>query len=85
MSVIPESMMERLRLATEQFRQARLRADDTSLMSMEEQRALAAALRAAEKNLEDVTRDIDAIVSSTTPPTSKPGPDAQSPGSRNSS
>jgi len=59
---IPESMMARLHQANEQFHQARLYLDEIDSMDRNQRRAVAAKLRAAEKELEDVTREIDTLL-----------------------
>ena len=65
MPPIPENLMARLRAATEQFRRARLLTDDVDRMDKEQRLGMAAALRAAEKELEDVTLEINTFL----PPT----------------
>ena len=59
MPKIPDDLMERLRRATENFHQARMRVDGVGKMNDSQKRDLGAALRAAEKELEDVTAAID--------------------------
>ena len=62
MPAIPDNLMERLHQATEAFRQARLRADGAGTMDNEQRQTVATALRAAEKELEDVTCEINALM-----------------------
>ena len=69
MPTIPEELMNRLHDATERFRQARLRAEDEIDKCSQGRRAeLATALAAAEKDLEDVTAEIDKLLPPPTPP-----------------
>jgi hypothetical protein len=63
MPAIPEDVMARLHRANEGFHHARLRLNDVDSMDRAQQRAVAAALRAAEKELEEVTREIDTLLS----------------------
>ena len=59
---VPENLMKRLHAANEQFREARQRLEDVGEMDMAQRQSLAASLRAAEKEVEDVTREIDACL-----------------------
>jgi hypothetical protein len=75
MHSIPEDLMERLRQANEQFHQARLRLDEVDGLTGEQRREMAAAMRAAEQEVEAVNREISALLGSD----AKGNPDA-SPG-----
>ena len=63
MPTIPQSPMERLRQGTNQFSEARRRTDDVDQMDTKQRAAMAAALRAAEQELEVVTRQIEEFLS----------------------
>jgi len=73
MPAVPDDLMARLRAANEQFHQAASRADGLDQMDTTQRAALAASLRAAEKELEDVTREIDAVLAPP-PPNQPPNP-----------
>jgi hypothetical protein len=75
MPAIPEDVMARLHRANEGFHHARLRLADVDSMDTGQKRAVAAALRAAEKELEEVTREIHRYLS----PDEKGDPDAAPP------
>jgi len=62
MAAIPESVMARLHQANEQFHHARLYLNEIDKMDRSQRREVAAKLRAAEKELEDVTREIDTLL-----------------------
>jgi hypothetical protein len=62
MPAVPEELMARLREATEQLEQARRRSDKLDEMDTAQRGEMAAALRAAEKQVEDVTRQIDTFL-----------------------
>ena len=81
MPAVPEDLMERLRAANEQFHEAARRADSLDQMDTAQRAAMAAALRAAEKELEDVTREIDAFLAPPPPSGSSDRP-SQSPPSQ---
>jgi hypothetical protein len=72
MPAVPEDLMARLRAANEQFHQAAQRADGLDQMDTAQRGSLAASLRAAEKELEDVTREIAAFLAP--PPPQSPAP-----------
>ena len=59
MPVVPENLMTRLHEANVQFQNACRQTDGVADMDTAQRRAMAAALRAAEKELEAATRDID--------------------------
>jgi hypothetical protein len=71
MPIIPDSLMARLQQANEQFRQARQRMDKTEWVDKDERTQVGTALRAAEQELEDVTRQIHDLLASE----ANPGPD----------
>ena len=80
MPAIPEHVMDRLHRANEGFHHARLLLNEVDSMDRGQQRAVAAALRAAERELEDVTREIDTLLSAdekthpdAAPPAAPPG------------
>jgi hypothetical protein len=62
MSTIPDDLMTRFREANDQFHQARLRLDGVGEVGMEERHEIAAALRAAEKEVEAVTDEISKLL-----------------------
>ncbi|HEY7120422.1 MAG TPA: hypothetical protein VH475_27785 [Tepidisphaeraceae bacterium] len=68
MPSIPQDLMTRLREANDQFHQARLRLNDLDQMDREKRNEAAAALRAAEKDVEDVTREISTLLASDSGP-----------------
>jgi hypothetical protein len=59
MPPIPEELMARLRQANEHLTQAKQKLDSAEMFNTDESRAAAAALRQAEAELEQVTREID--------------------------
>ena len=63
MPAIPTNVMERLHQATEQFSAACRRTDGLDNMDPKERAELAAVLRAAQKELDDVGREIAMILS----------------------
>jgi exonuclease VII small subunit len=80
MPAIPENLMARLHQANEHFHQARLRLDAVDQMNQDQKRDVAAALRAAEKELEDVTREVSSLLSPDTKPSADARPGRQAPG-----
>ena len=62
MSAIPQSLMERLHQANQNFHKARLSAGEVGSMTSEQRESVASTLRAAEKELEDVTAEINALL-----------------------
>jgi hypothetical protein len=62
MSRIPEQLMERLRRANEHLHHARMRLDGVDMLGTEEARAAAKDIREAERELEDVTHEIDGFL-----------------------
>jgi hypothetical protein len=62
MSTIPDDLMTRFREANDLFHQARLRLDGVGEVGMEERHEIAAALRAAEKEVEAVTDEISKLL-----------------------
>ena len=69
MAQVPEPLMEKLRQATERFSEARRRIDGVDQMSTEHRNEIAAALRAAEREIEDVNKEIAVHL---TPPPAPP-------------
>ena len=81
MATVPDNLMARLHEANQQFHRARQRANELDQMDSRERQSLAAALRAAEKEVEDAEREINAFLdadntSSLEPPPGAPAPDA---------
>jgi hypothetical protein len=68
MSRIPDQLMARLHEANEHLRHARRRLDGVDMFGTDESHAAARELREAEREVEDVTREIDALL-----PAAKPG------------
>jgi hypothetical protein len=68
MAGIPENLMARLHEATERFHQARLFLDDLDSMDQAKRQSGAATLRAAQKELDEVTQEIHAFLSEPGPP-----------------
>jgi hypothetical protein len=68
MPPVPEKLMQRLHEANEQIHRAKTQLDAVDL-NTEDSAQVAKALRAAEKEVEDVTREIDALL-----PKDKPAP-----------
>jgi len=64
MPAVPEELMARLHQANQQLEQARQRIDGLDQMDTAQRRDMAAALRAAEKEVEEVTSQIDAFLAS---------------------
>ena len=64
---VPEHVMERLHQANEDFHQARLRLDAATDVAPRQRAEIATALRTAEANLEEVTKEIDALLKPKTP------------------
>ena len=62
MPPVPEQLMARLHEATEHLQQARKRLDGVDMFNTDESRTAATALREAERELEDVTREIDDLL-----------------------
>jgi len=63
MPAVPQHLMQRLHEATERFQQAKQKLDGVELQTPES-RAAAAAIRQAQGELDDVTREIDKVLSS---------------------
>ena len=59
MSSLPDELMNRLHEANEHLHQARKKLDGVDMLGTEESKAAATELRAAEQELEDITREID--------------------------
>jgi hypothetical protein len=68
MPSIPEELMTRFREANDQFHQARMRLNDVDQMNGEQRRDMAAALRAAEQEVEAVTRQISELLAADADP-----------------
>jgi hypothetical protein len=62
MSRVPDEIMRRLHEANERFHSSRLRLDEVGNSGFSEQRDAWKAVRAAEQDLEDVTREIDSVM-----------------------
>jgi hypothetical protein len=76
MAGIPDELMRRLHDATQRFHEARMRAEGgLGKVSREQRDVHASTLRAAEKELEDVTREINTFL----PPVDTTVTDASSP------
>lgn len=77
---IPDDLMARFHEANDQFHQARLRLDGVSEMSAEEKRDIASAVRAAEREVEAVTDQINQVLAQHAPPNTGDAPPAASSG-----
>jgi hypothetical protein len=62
MPPLPEDLMNRLHEANEHLQQARKKLDGADMFGTEESQEAAKALRAAEQEIEDVTRQIDGML-----------------------
>ena len=80
MPTIPDEVMARLHRANEEFHDARLRLNVIDSMDRGQRREVAAALRAAERELEDVTRVIDGYLNDGDKADPDAAPTAQPPG-----
>ena len=62
MPQIPEEVLGRLHQANERFHEAQARLKDLDKMGFKQRRELAAALRAAQQEIDEVSRHIDEIL-----------------------
>ena len=62
MLTVPDDVMERLHQANEDFHQARLRLDAATDVAPRQRAEIANALRTAESNLEEITKEIDTLL-----------------------
>ena len=62
MLTVPDDVMERLHQANEDFHQARLRLDAATELAPGQRTEIANALRTAEANLEQITKEIDTLL-----------------------
>ena len=65
MLTVPDQVMARLHQANEDFHQARLRLDGASDLAPDQRAEIANALRTAESNLEEITKEIDTLLTPT--------------------
>jgi hypothetical protein len=82
MPTVPQALLERLHQANARFSEASRRADNLDNMDQKQRAELAAALRAADRELDDVNREIAGILATdnpaiTPPPTGDGTPSGQ--------
>ena len=69
---VPEALMERLRQATNRFSEVRRRADDIDMADASDRAEVAAALRAADREFEELSREISVYLAFPAAPATGP-------------